>query len=661
MINSFTGGEVSPRVLGRTDLGSYDSSVKEMVNCYPFIHGGVTRRKGFRHITALPTHNSYAPKLIRFVFDKNNSYLLIVHSGKMLFIKQGNVIGGGTPVELAVPYLDSELDELRFAQQENILIIVHPNHVPKRLARISDTSWTLTDISFVSYAVTDNWFKTTATDIKIVSDGDISTKYDAGEYWEWTTSGSTVTVDPVLKTSGGSLITTPPGACVVSRVDNSAGNGVWKATCVYSDADRQEWQVRAPDGSYPTLTWSVGAYPQSVTFYQQRLWFGGSTTEPETLWASKVADYENFTVGSLDNDALRLPISSSENSPIIHLTKGANALLPLTSNVEFAVTSTTGAITPFNRSINEQTSHGSTDIAPLRIGSDTVFVDESSRKVRAIYFDINQSQNQAEDITLMAQHITGNGIVDLAYAKTPEPILWAAREDGVLLTGAYDRKQSVNGWARHYVDGLVKRVVTVPEPDSSNVYTCVERTVNGTTAFYIEELGVENLDRYITATDATAKSVWSGFDHLEGETVSVLADGFVHADVNVAGGTVTLTGDANEVVVGKNYENYVTLLHPNVVANGQTSQGRSISIDKLSARYQNTIGSFVTTPSGQSTLLPFTTFGETLFNEPSKPYTGDKVVNLAGWSENNTLKIGQRMPYDWTLLAVVMRVTLNDM
>ena len=660
--NSFTGGEISPRLLGRTDTNQYKNSVSEMVNCYPFLHGGVTRRKGSKHIGKLDSHNSYSPKLMKFVFSRTESYLLIIHNSVMYFVKNGAFIeNAGVKVKLSVPYLDSELKELRYSQQGNVMIITHSNHPPYRLSRISDTNWTLSSIDFVHYAVTDQWYRTAYTELKIISDADSLTKYNAGEYWQWTTTGTTVTSQPVLKNSSGSAIASPPGTCVVTSVTGLGGDGVWNAICVYSDTDRQEWQVRTPNATYPVLKWSTGDYPSAVTFYQQRLYFGGSNSEPQKIWGSKVGDYENFTIGGLDDDAVEFLIASDNYDPIIHLTSASIAVLPLTYSTEYSLTGGSTAITPHNVLITSQTYYGSSDVIPLRIGSDTLFVQRDGKKLRSIYYDINQSQNQADDMTLFAEHITGTGITDLSYAQEPDSILWAVREDGALLSITYLRDQSVTAWARHNLSGNVKSVGVVPEELSDTVYICNERTVNGVTEFYIEQFGNEFIDSYKVDTDVTPKVTWNGYEHLEGIEVAVLADGFVHPNVTVSNGSITLNDNANEVVVGVPYTNYVKLLHTEVTAGGNTSQGRNTSIDKTVLRFQDTIGSYVTTSNKTTTILPFTLFGDKDFNEKTQVYTGDKELNVTGWSANNTMVVGQQFPLPWTLLAIINRITINDM
>ena len=56
--------------------------------------------------------------------------------------------------------------------------------------------------------------------------------------------------------------------------------------------------------------WALGAfsdttgYPRSVAFYEQRLVFGGTSNQPQTLFFSQSGDFENFEAGVQDDDGM---------------------------------------------------------------------------------------------------------------------------------------------------------------------------------------------------------------------------------------------------------------------------------------------------------------------------------------------------------------------
>ena len=48
--NSFTGGEISPRLEGRTDLKQYGNSVAELENFFPHSYGGIAKAPGLYYV-----------------------------------------------------------------------------------------------------------------------------------------------------------------------------------------------------------------------------------------------------------------------------------------------------------------------------------------------------------------------------------------------------------------------------------------------------------------------------------------------------------------------------------------------------------------------------------------------------------------------------------
>ena len=81
-IVSFNGGELSPRLRGRTDINKYASGCRTMKNFVPLVHGPAVRRPGT--IFAADAKNFYSAgvrqtpnvRLIPFIFSVTDSYML---------------------------------------------------------------------------------------------------------------------------------------------------------------------------------------------------------------------------------------------------------------------------------------------------------------------------------------------------------------------------------------------------------------------------------------------------------------------------------------------------------------------------------------------------------------------------------------------------------
>ena len=169
------------------------------------------------------------------------------------------------------------------------------------------------------------------------------------------------------------------------------------------------------------------------------------------------------------------------------------------------------------------------------------------------------------DLCLRATHLfDGLTIEQIAYSKAPQPIIWFISSNGVLLGLTYIPEEQIGGWHQHTTDGTFESCAIVSEGEEDHLYVIVRRTINSVTVRYVERMA--NLDLNATTplvsgffVDAgttftgAATTTFVGLDHLEGETVTVLADGLVVNGLTITGGVLTLTTAASTVHVGLPY------------------------------------------------------------------------------------------------------------
>lgn len=104
---------------------------------------------------------------------------------------------------------------------------------------------------------------------------------------------------------------------------------------------------------------------------------------------------------------------------------------------------------PGGYSIRQHTAHGSKDLQPILLTDGFAFINYVGRKLLKLDYDGLDEEYSATELSILAEHITDSGIVDMAFQRNPDPILWLVRADGVLLSMTYDPKQDVVAWARH--------------------------------------------------------------------------------------------------------------------------------------------------------------------------------------------------------------------
>jgi hypothetical protein len=419
--------------------------------------------------------------------------------------------------------------------------------------------------------------------------------------------------------------------------------------------------------------------PSVVSFFEQRLVFGNTNNNPQTLWFSKNGDYQNFTTGTADDDALIYTIASNQVNAIRYLS--ATRVLTIgTTGGEYVLTATSdGPVTPTTTLIRKYSNYGSAAVEPVQVADVTLFVQRGGRKVREFRYvgDINVSAYQAPDITIVAEHITAGGLTAFAYQQEPDGVIWAIRADGTLLGVTYRREEEVVAWHKHVIGGtfsggqaVVESIATLPsDTGEDELYLIVKRTINGVTKRYVEFMRPFNFGGVTTGAyfvdcglrySGTATTTLSGLYHLPGETVAVLANGSSHPDRTVSGGGVSLAYSSTTAAVGYGYTSSMQTMRIEAGSADGTSQGKPKRIHAITLRLLETVGIEVGNSSVENDRI--------FFRDSSMPmdqavplFTGDKDIEFpGGYNDDDRLYVRQDQPLPMSVLALFPRMNTFD-
>lgn len=151
IFNSFSSGELSPRLYARADTDRYKSGVKRLTNFIPLPHGPVVKRAGTGYVAHARNANT-AARLIPFE-TAGNAFVLELGDLYMRFYVNGaRIMNGAAPVEVATPWGAADIAGVQFAQTDAALYLVHPSTAPRKLTRTNDTTWTLASPTFTAAA-----------------------------------------------------------------------------------------------------------------------------------------------------------------------------------------------------------------------------------------------------------------------------------------------------------------------------------------------------------------------------------------------------------------------------------------------------------------------------------------------------------------------------
>jgi hypothetical protein len=439
-----------------------------------------------------------------------------------------------------------------------------------------------------------------------------------------------------------------------------------------------------------TKLWRNGAWsestgwPSCVVFHEQRLFFANTNNQTQTIWGSKSGDYENFAPTEedsivSDDNAVTYTIASNTVNEIRWLDSGPSLLIGTVGGEwQLKASSISEPITPTNVSITPQTAYGSLEIQPIRVGPAVIFAQRSGTSMREFVYQFESDSYQASDLNIVSEHLfkVHGTISGYAYQQVPDSIIWAYTSTGVLCSLTYVKDQQVYAWARHVIGGtnaVVESIASIPSGSSDEVWVAVRRTVNGAIVRYVERL--DGLFRSVSGTtdktdaffvdsgltySGAAATVITGLTHLEGETVSVLADGAVVPDKVVSGGQITLTTAATKVHAGLAFTSILHTLPPEGGGDAGTAQGKVKRVHGLTIRVFETIG-FKHGPTLASLReRSFRGLTDAMDDSPAL-FTGDVSFKLnQSYEKDADYYVVQDTPYPLTVLAVMPEMKVNE-
>jgi hypothetical protein len=584
----------------------------------------------------------------------------------------GNVL---LPVEISTPYQEEDLPLIKFTQSADVLFLFHPDYSPRELQRLSDTNWQLVEFDFEDGPYLDE--NLTATTLALSG-----------------TSGSvTVTASAVTGINNDTgFQTTDIGRLI--RWQDPATNWTWLEITAHTDTTHVTATIQGPNASAGTATdaWRLGAWsnttgwPQVATFFKERLALGATDDEPQTGWLSNVDDLTNFAPSAADGtvsdaNAITFTIADNQVNAIRWFSARPDGLVIGTSGSEVVLT-TAVSVDPFgpgNLEVKRQSNRGSDAGAlPEKIGHSILFIQRGGMVLRELLFDFNVDSYITRNLSLLSEHLLRRGGFDLAYQQNPESILWMAENNGELVGLTFERDQEVFGWHHHKMGGtfsgsfpVVESIATITEGNIDQLWQVTKRTIDGGTVRYIEFME-EPFDAVLDEVDdifyvdsgltgdstGSPTDTWAGLDHLEGETVSVLADGSVHPDVVVTNGAITLQREAEIIQVGFGYTSGLDTLPIELITDTNTTRGKTKRVHQVHVLFDETLGGMIGPKGGP---LDFVlTRGSGPMNSPPPIFSETKSVPISGrHTKDAQITIEQRQPLPMTILNIVMEMQFH--
>ena len=570
--------------------------------------------------------------------------------------------------ELATPYATADIPNLRFAQSADVMYLVHPSYQVRTLIRTDHNAWSMNAIYLGEPQTAKTITAVTQANPGVLTSS--SHGFSNGDpVLIEAVAGMTELNDKYFKVAN---VTT--NTFTLQDIDSNNINTT--GFTAYTSGGT----AKKIEPSVPAL-YGAANNPSVVTFFEQRLVFGATSNNPQTLFFSKSAQYENFTVGSgADNDALIYTIASNKVNAIRYLS-ATRILIIGTSGGEYVLTTTNGGpVTATTTVIRKYSNYGCTNDEPVQVADLTLFIQRGGRKVREFRYagEVDTSGYAAPDITILAEHLTEGGLTDFAYQQEPESIVWALRADGTLLGLTYRREEEVVAWHKHVIGGVfgsgqavVESIVTLPtDSGEDELYMIVKRTINSQTKRYIEVMKTYDFGSVPTTAffvdsglsyAGSATTTLTGMQHIEGQTVAILANGASHADKAVSAASISFDIDVTSAAIGFGYTSQMQTLRLEAGSVDGTSQGKPKRIHAVTLRLDETVGIEVGPDENNLDRIFFR--DSSMAMDTAVPlFTGDKEIEFpGGFDDDAKIFVRQTQPLPMTVLAIYPRLNTFDL
>lgn len=442
---------------------------------------------------------------------------------------------GGTAARvytIVSPYAAADLALLKFTQSADVMTFTHPNYQPRKLVRSGATNWAFSALAAAA---------TQAPPTGVVVTPAVGA---AGTTYRYVVVAVTAQgVRSVPSVAGATAVAATMSTTAPENMTVAYAAPAGPAPAYYEVFRQIEVPAGAPDANElfgyvgasmgtsfvdrniaPDFTrtpqiafdpFAAGAWPYCTAYYQNRQTFAGATVQPLGVNFSKTGDYLNFNYSSpaRDDDGISATITSRQVNNIKHLVP-MQSLIALTGSGAWRLDggAQSGPITPGNLQAVPQAYNGCSDVPPIVINYDILYVQSKGSIVRDLAYNFYVNIYTGADMTVLSNHLFfGHQILEWAWAEEPFKVVWAVREDGMLLSFTYLKEQDIYAWGHHDSDGLFKSVCSISEGNENVVYTVVQRLVNGSLVQYVERMASRNMNTkpdYTPSVPADLTKAW---------------------------------------------------------------------------------------------------------------------------------------------------------
>lgn len=514
--NTFTGGQLSPKLQGRFDLQDYRNSVDKIENFLTYKAGGAYFRTGFlsyADITSTVTNpvlQGAGFQTIPFIFSKEVSYCVVVPQRQIALADSGIVTVYRnkenpflTPSTVTTRRSNTIRGDWNLGQTQNLqgswkyaqvgdrLLMCHSSGLQKPLV-LSRTDEDVFVLEYATEVFTRNnglaltlqaAFYPPNTEGILLTPSTSPNKLTSNlDFFDEGMVGSLIKLNSASQVTTAVLISNYVSPTEVDWVSYSgpSPNNAFGAT--------DDWEIEGWSDFY--------GWPTSVTTYEQRSVWGGTINRPDTIWMSLVGNLFHLMANRYRQDlgsasdvtgfnyfgdvAITDPLSFSPSSNQVNAITwlaGSRVLLAGTLGSEYVAQGYNQLLSNESIDIKQNTYYGGSTNQVIHAGRDVIFVGRDGISLRSYRFSDENGSYISDDLTTkgdgilwdVPQESVGNNIQITQLSWQPDKnIIWVVTSNFKLFSLTYDTEFGVIAWASHDVSGEVYSVICLPHVSGIN-------------------------------------------------------------------------------------------------------------------------------------------------------------------------------------------------
>jgi hypothetical protein len=686
----FTTGEVDVTTWKRTDVNEYITAAQSLLNCEVGTTGLASKRKGTFSLYNVTGNAILESRMYEFSDNNENYYVLlatqgyftvyqvpdpmafvITNTGSYVVTNTGNnVIINDTALvfiqTVITPYQGSDLDDIDYAEENDSIVLTHPNYPPGRIYVSSYSPLTFSFEYLDIYPLPSYDFNTinyNGFTVSLSVSGDILTfaftgvGANPGFTNEWV-GGQII--------GGGATDIDPIGYAIIQTVAYSGGGGgtVTFTALVQIPFNTSGYATQGSQYSIRQPAWTSAAgdpynlgYPEKVLFFQNRLWLANTKALNNTLFGSKINTPISFDVGTgRDTDAIVYTIGQTNSGSIVWLNGGKQFEI-FCQNHEFSCPQDQNAgLTPSTFAVRQQSSYGASEnLKPQTYINDSYFAAKTGKAIINYHFTGVGLAYNSSNISAASSHLCKNpsnrALLRGSDSSQDNFIYFINPDDNTLTTFQFAAEYKLAALTPAVFQPNVQLIDICTVNNQIYILKYYELTQQFTIEVFQDNVFV---DGQISGTMAS-NGVVNNLSLYNGYTVQVIYQNQDFGQYLVVNGSIIVDNPnqySGTVEIGLLYDIEIIPMYPfaGAVASPFKKQINRIYID-----YNESLNFYI-----NGTLVPYQTFAEIQAGLPLTPQTDTAIYDpVEGWNrfDGEAIVITQSSPFDLQILGIAYQIS----